>query len=92
MAIQLFHLRPHFSNSHKYTHKLAYKRQLSKTSGTNGIPQSSKEKVESKIESSITKDLTLIEQNHFVYLHSIEFGYECAAHFYLPTGLGSSFL
>ena len=89
MAIQLFHLRPHFSNSHKYTHKLAYKRQLSKTSGTNGIPQSSKEKVESKIESSITKDLTLIEQNH---LQSTELGYECAAHFYLPTGLGSSFL
>ena len=52
------------------------------------MPQSSKEKVESKIESSITKDLTLIKQNHF----SIEFGYECAAHFYLPTGLGSSFL
>ena len=88
MAIQLFHLRPHFSNSHKYTHKLAYKRQLSKTSGTNGIPQSSKEKVESKIESSITKDLTLYEQN----LQSIDLGYECAANFYLPTGLGSSFL
>ena len=89
MAIQLFHLRPHFSNSHKYTHKLAYKRQLSKTSGTNGIPQSSKEKVESKIESSITKDLTFVLWS---YPSILELGYECAAHFNLPTGQGSSFL